>query len=102
MADAEGKLGKSGKEDHTELPGEIKNGLGGVSDVLASETGDEIKHTLGNHQLGRCCAGRAQLQNIVLGMGSGTGLKGRRAGRWRRGGRRALRIGHAQHRLGAW
>ena len=47
MADAEGKLGKQGKEDHTELPGEIKNGLGGVSDVLAGETGDEIKHTLG-------------------------------------------------------
>ncbi|HKQ71566.1 MAG TPA: AgmX/PglI C-terminal domain-containing protein [Polyangiaceae bacterium] len=76
MAEAEGKLGKSGKEDHTELPGEIRNGLGGVSDVLASETGDEIKHTLGTISSVAAALGGLNSQNIVLGMGSGTGLKG--------------------------
>ena len=76
MADAEGKLGKNGKDDHTELPGEIKNGLGGVSDVLAGETGDEIKHTLGTISSVAAALGGLNSQNIVLGMGSGTGLKG--------------------------
>ena len=76
MADAEGKLGKQGKEDHTELPGEIKNGLGGVSDVLAGETGDEIKHTLGTISSVAAALGGLNSNNIVLGMGTGTGLKG--------------------------
>jgi hypothetical protein len=76
MADAEGKLGKQGKEDHTELPGEIKNGLGGVSDVLNSETGDEIKHTLGTISSVAAALGGLNSQNIVLGMGTGTALKG--------------------------
>jgi hypothetical protein len=76
MAEAEGKLGKNGKEDHTELPGEIRNGLGGVSDVLASETGDEIKHTLGTISSVAAALGGLNSQNIVLGMGTGTGLKG--------------------------
>jgi hypothetical protein len=76
MADAEGKLGKQGKEDHTELPGEIRNGLGGVSDVLASETGDEIKHTLGTISSVAAALGGLNSNNIVLGMGTGTGLKG--------------------------
>jgi len=76
MAEAEGKLGRNGKEDHTELPGEIRNGLGGVSDVLASETGDEIKHTLGTISSVAAALGGLNSNNIVLGMGTGTGLKG--------------------------
>jgi hypothetical protein len=76
MADAEGKLGKNGQEDHTELPGEIRNGLGGMSDVLAGETGDEIKHTLGTISSVAAALGGLNSQNIVLGMGTGTGLKG--------------------------
>jgi len=76
MAEAEGKLGKNGKEDHTELQGEIRNGLGGVSDVLAGETGDEIKHTLGTISSVAAALGGLNSQNIVLGMGTGTGLKG--------------------------
>jgi len=40
IAGAEGKLGKMGKEDHTELTGEIKPAtqLGGLSEVLNSDT----------------------------------------------------------------
>ncbi|MET0595583.1 MAG: AgmX/PglI C-terminal domain-containing protein [Polyangiaceae bacterium] len=76
MAEAEGKLGKSGKEDHTELPGEIKNGLGGMSDVLASATGEEIKHTLGTINSVAAALGGLNSANIVLGAGTGTGLKG--------------------------
>ena len=76
MAEAEGKLGKSGKEDHTELQGEIKNGLSGMSDVLASATGEEIKHTLGTISSVAAALGGLNSANIVLGAGSGTGLKG--------------------------
>jgi len=76
MADAEGKLGKNGKEDRTELPGEIRNGLGGVTDVLAGETGDEIKHTLGTISSVAAALGGLNSNNIVLGIGTGTGLKG--------------------------
>ena len=76
MADTEGKLGKNGKEDHTELQGEIRNGLGGMSDVLASETGEEIKHTLGTISSVAAALGGLNSTNIVLGAGTGTGLKG--------------------------
>ena len=76
MAEGEGKLGKNGKEDHTELPGEIRNGLGGMSDVLASETGEEIKHTLGTISSVAAALGGLNSTNIVLGAGTGTGLKG--------------------------
>jgi hypothetical protein len=76
MAEAEGKLGKNGKEDRTELQGEIRNGLGGMSDVLASETGEEIKHTLGTISSVAAALGGLNSANIVLGAGAGTGLKG--------------------------
>lgn len=76
MAEAEGKLGKNGKEDHSELPGEIRNGLGGMSDVLASDTGEEIKHTLGTIGSVAAALGGLNSANIVLGAGTGTGLKG--------------------------
>ena len=76
MAEAEGKLGKNGKESRTELPGEIRNGLGGMSDVLASETGEEIKHTLGTISSVAAALGGLNSANIVLGQGTGTGLKG--------------------------
>jgi hypothetical protein len=76
MAEAEGKLGKSGKEDRTELQGEIRNGLGGMSDVLAGETGEEIKHTLGTISSVAAALGGLSSANIVLGAGAGTGLKG--------------------------
>jgi hypothetical protein len=76
MADAEGKLGKNGREDRAELAGEVRNGLGGMSDVLASETGEEIKHTLGTISSVAAALGGLNSANIVLGAGTGTGLKG--------------------------
>jgi hypothetical protein len=80
MAEAEGKLGKNGKEERTELPGEIRNGLGGITDVLASEAGEEIRHTLGTISTVAAALGGLNSQNIVLGAGSGTGLKGTGSG----------------------
>jgi len=76
MAETEGKLGKNGKEDRSELHGDIRNGLGGMSDVLASETGEEIKHTLGTISSVAAALGGLNSANIVLGAGTGTGLKG--------------------------
>jgi hypothetical protein len=76
MAETEGKLGKNGKEDRSELQGDIRNGLGGMSDVLASETGEEIKHTLGTISSVAAALGGLNSANIVLGAGTGTGLKG--------------------------
>jgi hypothetical protein len=76
---AEGQLGKQGPADKTELKGEIKSSLGGMSEVLSSEVGEEVKKTLGT------------ISSVADALGS------RR--RWRRRGR-ALRFGNARHRLG--
>ena len=78
IAGAEGKLGKMGKEDHTELTGEIKPAtqLGGLSEVLNSDTGDEIKKTLTTIDSVANALSGLNSANIVLGMGPGTALKG--------------------------
>jgi hypothetical protein len=78
IAGAEGKLGKMGKEDHTELTGEIKPAvqLGGLSEVLNSDTGEEIKKTLTTIDSVANALSGLNSNNIVLGMGSGTALKG--------------------------
>jgi hypothetical protein len=78
IAGAEGKLGKMGKEDHTELTGEIKPAtqLGGLSEVLNSDTGDEIKKTLTAIDSVANALSGLNSANIVLGMGPGTALKG--------------------------
>jgi hypothetical protein len=78
IAGAEGKLGKMGKEDHTELTGEIKPAtqLGGLSEVLNSDTGEEIKKTLTTIDSVANALSGLNSANIVLGMGPGTALKG--------------------------
>ncbi len=45
---SEGALGRKGDQDHTEQPGEVKQNLGGMSDVLSSDVGHEIQKTLGS------------------------------------------------------
>jgi hypothetical protein len=82
IAGAEGKFGMKGKEDHTELTGEIKptTTYGGLSEVLNSDTGDEIKHTLKTIDTVANALSGINSNNIVLGMGTGTGLKGAGAG----------------------
>jgi len=77
----EGKAGLSGKEDHTELPGEIKptTHYGGLSEALA-DTGTEIKKTLTEIQTVADALGGLNSNNVVLGSGPGTGLHGAGSG----------------------
>jgi hypothetical protein len=77
----EGKAGMNGKEDHTELPGDIKptTHYGGLSEALA-DTGTEIKKTLTEIQTVADALGGLNSNNVVLGSGPGTGLHGSGAG----------------------
>ncbi|HXX68156.1 MAG TPA: AgmX/PglI C-terminal domain-containing protein [Polyangiaceae bacterium] len=73
----EGTAGLNGKEEHNELPGEIKptTNYGGLSEALA-DTGTEIKKTLSEIQTVADALGGLNSANIVLGSGPGTGLHG--------------------------
>jgi hypothetical protein len=77
----EGKAGLSGKEDHSELPGDIKpvTTYGGLSEALA-DTGTEIKKTLSEIQTVADALGGLNSANVVLGSGPGTGLRGTGSG----------------------
>ena len=107
IAGAEGKLGMQGKADKTEISGapQPAPNLGGLSDVLNSDTGEEIKRTLTTINSVAAALNGLNSSNIVLGMGSGTGLKGggpggggeRRRGRVRRR-HTADRVGRGQRR----
>jgi hypothetical protein len=82
MAGKEGKLGKNDKADHTELPGEIRpaQNLGGLTEVLEGDTGKEIRNTLKSIDTVASALSGLNSQNIVLGSGPGTSLKGGGAG----------------------
>ena len=82
----EGKAGMNAKEDHTELPGEIKptTNYGGLSEALA-DTGTDIRKTLAEIKTVSDALGGLNSANVVLGSGPGTGLH--RRGRRRRRGR---------------
>jgi hypothetical protein len=73
----EGKAGLNGKEDHSELTGEIKpvTNYGGLSEALA-DTGKDIRSTLNQIATVADALGGLNSANIVLGSGSGTGLHG--------------------------
>src|SRR6478609_3347414 len=76
IAGTEGKLGRNGKETTTKQAGEIRAGLGGMSEALSSDVGDEIKKTLGTISSVADALGGLRSDQIVLGAGSGTGLHG--------------------------
>jgi hypothetical protein len=73
---AEGKLGKQGPEKETKVTGEPAAGLGGMAEALSSEVGDEVKKTLGTISSVADALGGLRSDSIVLGQGSGTGLRG--------------------------
>ena len=73
---AEGALGRKGKEEETKQTGEIREGLGGMAEVLSSDVGEEVKKTLGTISSVADALGGLRSDSIVLGQGSGTGLKG--------------------------
>ncbi len=81
IAGKEGKAGLNGKEDHSELQGEIKptTNYGGLSEALA-DTGTEIKKTLNQIATVADALGGLNSANVVLGSGPGTGLHGAGAG----------------------
>ncbi|HEX2877412.1 MAG TPA: AgmX/PglI C-terminal domain-containing protein [Polyangiaceae bacterium] len=72
----EGKLGKNGEAKETRMTGDIKAGLGGMSEALSSEVGDEVRKTLGTISSVADALGGLRSDDIVLGAGSGTGLHG--------------------------
>jgi hypothetical protein len=82
IAGAEGKLGMQGKADHTELqaPPQPAHNLGALSEVLSSDTGEEIKQTLNTINSVANALNGLNSQNVVLGVGTGTGLRGGGAG----------------------
>jgi hypothetical protein len=73
---AEGKLGKQADAKETKLMGEPKPGLGGMSEALNSEVGDEVRKTLGTISSVADALGGLRSDSIVLGQGTGTGLRG--------------------------
>jgi hypothetical protein len=82
IAGAEGKLGLKGSAKTTEIPGEIKptTSYGGLSEVLSGETGEQIKSTLQTINTVANALSGLNSQNLVLGAGPGTALKGGGAG----------------------
>jgi len=82
MAGDKGKLGTKGPNDHTELTGDIKpaQNLGGLSEVLSSDTGEEIRKTLKTIDTVSNALSGLNSANIVLGGGPGTTLKGTGSG----------------------
>jgi hypothetical protein len=77
---AEGRLGKQGDREVTEQTGEIKHALGGMADVLSSDVGEEVKKTLGTISSVADALGGLRSDKIVLGRGTGLGLKGSNSG----------------------
>lgn len=73
---AEGKLGKQGPEKETKQTGDPAAGLGGMAEALSSEVGDEVKKTLGTISSVADALGGLRSDSIVLGQGTGTGLRG--------------------------
>jgi hypothetical protein len=72
----EGKLGKNGEAKETRMTGDPKAGLGGMAEALSSDVGDEVKKTLGTISSVAEALGGLRSDDIVLGAGSGTGLRG--------------------------
>jgi hypothetical protein len=77
----EGSAGIGGKEERSELPGEIKavTHYGGLSEALA-DTGTEIRKTLSEIQTVAGALGGLNSTSVLLGSGPGTGLRGTGSG----------------------
>lgn len=76
----EGQLGRNDKSETTQAPGEIRKGLGAMSDALQSEVGQEIHETLGTISTVAEALGGLNSDSIVLGRGPGLGFRGSGSG----------------------
>lgn len=74
----EGKLGANQTASRTSLPSDVKptTHYGGLSEVLEGETGKEIQNTLQSISTVSAALSGLNAKDLVLGGGSGTGLKG--------------------------
>ncbi|NRA33893.1 MAG: AgmX/PglI C-terminal domain-containing protein [Polyangiaceae bacterium] len=77
---SEGKLGKKGPAENTKLKGELRQGLGAMSEVLDSEVGEEIRQTLGSISSVAEALGGLDSDSISLGRGTGLGFRGTGSG----------------------
>ncbi len=75
MAQAEGQLGKRGPATTTKISG-ARPGLGGVAEALSGSVGREVQETLGSISSVAAALGGLNSSSLVLGAGSGTGLRG--------------------------
>jgi hypothetical protein len=82
MKGDEGKLGLKGDKSDTQLPGDVKPAvaLGGISDVLSSEEGKEVKKILQSVNDVSEALGAMNSKELVLGSGPGTAIKGAGSG----------------------
>jgi len=74
----EGKFGAKSTGDRTTIPGEVTKttSYGGLSEVLEGDTGKEIQNTLKSINTVSAALSGLSAKDMVLGAGSGTGLKG--------------------------
>lgn len=72
----EGQLGKQGEAKDTKMTGDPSAALGGMAEALSSDVGEEVKKTLGTISSVAEALGGLRSDSIVLGQGSGTGLRG--------------------------
>ena len=82
IAGAEGKFGVKGSQKNAAPPGDVHatTNYGGISEVLNSETGDEIRHTLKTIDTVASALSGLNSTTVTLGGGPGTGLRGGGAG----------------------
>jgi hypothetical protein len=75
MAQAEGQLGKRGPATVTKISG-ARPGLGGVAEALSGSVGQQVQETLGSISSVAAALGGLNSDSLVMGSGSGTGLRG--------------------------
>lgn len=77
-----GKLGTNGPAKKAEVPGEIRpaKALGGIAEVLASDTGDQIRSTLKSISSVSDALGGLNSHSVVHGGGPGMSLHGKGSG----------------------
>lgn len=77
---AAGKLGQDGREKRHQQPGEPAPRLGGMAEVLSSDVGEEVKKTLNTISSVADALGGLRSEDVVLGQGRGTSLRGAATG----------------------
>lgn len=75
-ANDEGKMGRNGPAERSQQTGDVNRGLGGMAEALSSDVGEEVRKTLGTISSVADALGGLRSDQVVLGQGSGLGLRG--------------------------